>query len=211
MALLLLVLLGVTTAVHATEVGVVGLFPGKAVVTINGGRPRTLAVGDKTAEGVNLKAVEAGAAILEFDGKRHRVGIGEQVFARVDESARSGGTIHLTADTQGHFFTTGSLNGTSVRFLVDTGATLVSFGASDARRAGIDYKNGEPQMTMTANGAVRVWKIKLNTVRVGEVTLHEIDAAVHEHDLPVALLGMSFLNRMEMLREGETMTLKQRF
>lgn len=211
MALLLVAALSVTTMSRATEVGVVGLFPGKAVVVIDGGRPHTLAIGATSPQGVKLKAVEVDAAVVEFDGKRHRIGIGEQVFAHVDERARSGGTIHLTADAQGHFFAIGSLNGVSVRFLVDTGATLVSLGASDALRAGIKFTEGQPQVAMTANGAVRVWKIKLNTVRVGEVTLHNVDAAVHERDLPVALLGMSFLNRMEMQREGEAMTLRRRF
>jgi aspartyl protease family protein len=147
--------------------------------------------------------------MLEFDGKRHHIGIGEQVF--ISAAAPAGRMIHLTADARGHFFASGSLNGTDVNFLVDTGATLVSLGAADARRAGIDFNRGEQQTVMTANGPVRVWKVKLHTLRVGDVTLNEVDAAVHERDLPVALLGMSFLNRMEMQREGDTMTLKQRF
>ena len=56
-----------------------------------------------------------------------------------------------------------------------------------------------------------VSRVKLDTVRVGEIVLNNVDAMVHQNDLPIALLGMSFLNRMEMQRNGETMTLKKRY
>ena len=98
-----------------------------------------------------------------------------------------------------------------MHFLVDTGATLIAMGKTDADHANIDYRKGEPGMSMTANGPTRVWKVTLNSVRVGDVMLNQVDAAVHEQDLPIVLLGMSFLNRMEMKREGQTMTLKKRY
>ena len=192
----------------ATEVGVVGLFPGKAVLVINGGRPRTLVLGEKTGEGVRLLAIENEAALLEIDGKRRSVSLGGQAFVGGGEGPAA---THFTADGRGHFFTLGSVNGINVRFVVDTGASVVLLGASDALRAGIDFRKGEPAITMTANGAVRVWNVKLNTVRAGDLTLHDVDAAVHEQDLPVALLGMSFLNRMEMRRDGDTLTLRKRY
>ena len=193
----------------AVEVGVVGLFPGKAVVVIGGGKPRTITVEAGAIEGVKLLAVEGETAVLEFDGKKHRIGIGQHVFSSGDNTQAA--VIHLTADKQGHFVTLGSVNGASVRFLVDTGATLVSLGAADAARAGIDFRKGQPATHMTANGPIRVWHIKLTSIRVGDVLLYEVDGAVQEKDMPVALLGMSFLNRMEMKRDGQTMTLKKRF
>jgi aspartyl protease family protein len=197
------------SAAHATDVSVVGLFPGKAVVVVNGGAPRTIGVGAKTVEGVKLVAVEDGAAVLEFDGRRQRVAIGEQAVSSVSSDARPS-EVTLTADGKGHFVTAGSVNGSSVRFVVDTGATLVSLSASDAVRAGIDYHKGEPAMAMTANGLTRIWRVRLDQVKVGEITLHDVDAAVHAQDMP-ALLGMSFLNRMEMKRDGDTMTLRRRY
>ena len=117
----------------------------------------------------------------------------------------------MTADNQGHFVTTGSVNGVAVRFLVDTGATMISLGASDARRVGVDFNRGQKGMTQTANGQSVVSKVQLDTVRIGDVTLHNVDAVIHPTEMPVALLGMSFLNRMEMQRDGSTMTLKRRF
>lgn len=58
---------------------------------------------------------------------------------------------------------------------------------------------------------VRAWQVRLDSVRVGDVTVHGVDGLVHETDLPVVLLGMSFLSRMEIRKEGSTMTLKKRF
>ena len=192
----------------ATSVEVVGLFPGKAVLMIDGSRPRTLAVGERSAEGVRLLAVDAAGAVLEIDGKRRNIALGGQGYSGAGDAPS---LTHLTADGRGHFFTLGSVNGVNTRFLVDTGASLVSLGAGDATRAGLDYRQGQAATVMTANGAVKVWTIKLRSVRIGDLTLNEVDAAVHEQDLPIALLGMSFLNRTEMQRNGDTLILKKRF
>ncbi len=192
---------------RATDVEVVGLSAGKAVLQVNGGRPRTLAVG-ASVDGVRLLAVEESVAIVEVDGQRQRIRLGQQAYTAKESGAA---TITLTADSRGHFLATGSVNGSTTKFLVDTGATVVSLGAADARRAGIRYELGQAGATQTANGIARVWRVKLNTVKIGEVTLHDVDGAVHEQDMPFALLGMSFLNRMEMRRDGSTLTLKQRF
>jgi aspartyl protease family protein len=66
-------------------------------------------------------------------------------------------------------------------------------------------------MSMTANGPTRIWRVKLASVKVGGITLSDVDASVHEQDMPVVLLGMSFLNRMEIRRDGQSMVLTQRY
>jgi aspartyl protease family protein len=146
--------------------------------------------------------------MFEIEGKQRRMLIGQSVVSAAN-SERSSTT--LIADTSGHFLSQGSINGTSMRFLVDTGATFISLGAADARRARIDASKGIPGMTITANGQVRVWKVKLASVKLGGITLADVDATVHEQDMPVVLLGMSFLNRMEIHRDGQSMTLTQRY
>ncbi len=88
---------------------------------------------------------------------------------------------------------------------------MISLGASDARRIGIDASKGQQGMANTANGQTVVTRVKLDTVRVGEIVMNNVDALVHQQDMPFALLGMSFLNRMEMQRNGDTMTLKKRY
>jgi aspartyl protease family protein len=195
-------------ATSALDVGLAGIMGSKAMLMINGGEPRAIAVG-QAIDGVRLISVAGDQAIVEVDGKKRPLRVGQHAVGNA--SADGSGKVILTADSQGHFVTNGTVNGASVKFLVDTGATLISLGASDARRIGIDASKGQRGITNTANGQAQVSKVKLDTVRVGDVTLHNVDALVHQNDLPVALLGMSFLNRMEMQRDGGTMTLKKQY
>ena len=81
-----------------------------------------------------------------------------------------------------------------------------------ARRLGLDYQAGRKGMVRTANGNAIAYQIKLDTVRLGGITLYGIDAVVMEGEkLGLPLLGMSFLNRLDMKREGDAMTLTKRF
>ncbi len=194
----------------ATDVNVVGLFPGKAVVSINGGQPRTLREGQKTDEGVTLLGTERDQASFEIDGRKRVLKMGQVYVAA--PSGTSQQTVTLAADSRGHFFVNGQVNGGQMRFLVDTGATWVALSTADAVRLAIDYRKGEPNLLSTANGVAAAYKLKLDTVRVGDITISNVDAVVMDGACPgVALLGMSFLNRMEMRRDGGTMVLTKRF
>lgn len=200
-----------SAAAAAADVHVVALTAGKAVVSINGGKPRTLEVG-QVMEGVKLLSADSQSATFEVEGQRRTLAPGEGAAVATTAFGTSGDRVTLTADSQGHFVTTGVVNGVSLRFLVDTGATLVVLSSADARRANINYLSSNRSLTQTANGAVPVYTVKLDTMRVGDITLNGVDAVVVEGDkLPIALLGMSFLNRMEMRRDGTTMTLIRRY
>jgi aspartyl protease family protein len=192
----------------AVDVGLAGVIATKAMVTINGGSPQTLAIG-QAVDGVRLVSIQGDQAVFEVDGKKRPLRVGQHAVGT--PGGDGGGKVILTADNQGHFVTTGTINGVSVKFLVDTGATMISLGASDARRIGLDGNQGERGITQTANGQAIVSRVKLDTVRLGDITLHNVDALIHQNEMPVALLGMSFLNRMEMQRDGSSMTLKKRF
>ncbi|MDR3220834.1 MAG: TIGR02281 family clan AA aspartic protease [Candidatus Accumulibacter sp.] len=191
------------------NVGLAGLFPGKVLLTINGGAPRIVAVGAKTSEGVSVIAINGDTATIEVEGKRRVLRVGQNVAEQA--SASGPAKVVLTADSRGHFNTTGYINGASVRFLVDTGASLIAIGASDARRIGLDPGKGVRGVVNTANGQVVVSKVKLNSVRVGDIVMNNVDASIHSQDMPITLLGMSFLNRMEMQRSGDSMTLIKRY
>ena len=192
----------------AQDVGLAGVMGSKAMLMINGGEPQAVAVG-QSLDGVRVVSVTSEQAVIEIGGKKRPLRVGQHA---VGASAADGsGKIVMTADTQGHFYTTGNINGTSVRFIVDTGASMISLGAADARRIGLDFNRGQKAVSQTANGQAVVSKIQLDTVRIGDITLHNVDALIHQNDMPMALLGMSFLNRMEMQRDGSTMTLKKRF
>jgi aspartyl protease family protein len=180
----------------------------KAMLMINGGEPQAVSIG-QSLDGVKVLSIQGEQATIEVGGKKRPLRVGQHA---IGVSGGDGSDkITMTADLQGHFFTTGTINGTSVRFLVDTGASMISLGATDARRIGLDFNRGQKTLSTTANGQVVVSKIQLDTVRIAGVTLHNVDALIHQNDMPIALLGMSFLNRMEMQRDGSIMTLKKRF
>lgn len=194
--------------VEATDVGLAGVFPGKALVSIDGGDVRTVSVGERTPQGVRLIRIDGDAAVFEIDGRSRTLRVGQNV---VSQGGADRPVVSLTADAQGHFYVDGAVNGRTQRFIIDTGATLVSLGAADARRVGVDPAKGQLGVTQTANGQTVVSRVKLDTIKVGDIVLHNVDALVHQGEMPFALLGMSFLNRVEMQRQGDTMTLKKRY
>lgn len=202
-------------AAYAAQVQVIALTNGKATLVIDTAKPRTLAAGEVSPEGVRLISANSEAAVVEIDGKRHTMALGTSYREAPASSSTSaiGRSVVIAADSQGHFLVTGMINGAAaVRFLVDTGASVVSISADDARRAGINYLAGTRAMTQTASGVAPVYRVKLDTVKIGDITLYNVDAAVHTSGhLPIGLLGMSFLNRMEMKRDAGALTLTRRF
>ncbi len=196
------------TAALGQEVGLAGLMSSKAMLMINGSEPRTVAIG-QTLDGVRLVSIQGDQAIVEIGGKKRPLRVGQHAIGT--PTGDGSGTIRMMADAQGHFFTTGTVNGTSVRFMVDTGATSIALSPSDARRIGLDLNRGQKGLVGTANGNTVAIKMTLDTVRIADVTLHNVEAVVIQTEMPAALLGMSFLNRMEMQRDGGIMTLKKRF
>ena len=192
----------------AASVNVVGLFPGKALVSIDGGTPRTMATGE-TAVGVKLLATSGDSATFVIDGKRQTLALG-QYFA--GQASRGRASTTLVADGRGHYFTQGSINGATMTFLVDTGATLIVMSGEQASRLGIAYRRGPEGTANTANGQTVFYRITLDTVKVGDIVLNNVEAAVLENGLAgPALLGMSFLSRTEMSRDGQNMVLTKRF
>ena len=193
---------------EAADIGVVGLFPGKAVLVIDDAAPKTYSIGNTIAEGTRLVASDGNSATIEVNGKRQTLVIGQHANHAISTGPAS---VTLAADDRGHFITQGQINGGTVRMLVDTGASMVALPASDALRLGINYKMGQRITVNTANGVAAAYRIKLDSVKVGDIELRQIDAVIHETGLPYALLGMSFLNRTDMRRDGEQMTLTRRF
>lgn len=202
-------LLPLSGAAGATGVGLSGVFGSRAVIVTNDDRLHTLRVGQATPDGIRLVSVDADSAVVEIGGARQTLRLGERVVSTVSEGTAQ--RVMIEGDGQGHFVVQGSVNGAAMRFLVDTGATAVSMGAADARRAGIDYRQGRRAQSQTANGVAPIWVVKLNSIRVGGIELSGVDAAVHEGDMPVVLLGMSFLNRMRMSRDGSRLILERRY
>ena len=188
-----------------TDVTLVGVFPNKAVLVIGKGAPRTVAAG-QTVDGVTLVSVGADSVTIQADGTKRMLHIG-QVYA----AGGAGNRVVLAADRGGHFFTDARVNGGLVRMMVDTGASVVALPARDADRIGLNYLKGSRVAIATANGTTEAWKVKVDTVSLGDITVNNVDAVVAENGLSMPLLGMSVLSRLNMQREGDTMTLSKRF
>jgi len=174
------------------------------------GSPRTVSVG-ATVQGVKLIQINASGAVVEIQGKREVLVLGaRQTDLGGAPSAGGGSQIVLHADAAGHFWTVGSINGKSVRFLVDTGATFLSMGATEAERLGIDYRKGQRGVGRTATGEVVAYKVGLDSVRIGDVQVYNVDALITQLPMEQVLLGNSFLTRFQMRRDNDVLVLSKR-
>ena len=206
----LLAMLLAGSAAQAQSVALAGMLGNKALLVVNGTAPKTVAAG-QTHEGVKVISTSGDQAVVEQNGKRNTLRIGEApVNMGASKNGGNGNRIVLVAGTGGHFMTAGQINGKAVQFMVDTGATSVAMGAQDAERTGINFRVGQPVIMSTANGSVRGYRIKLDSVRVGDVEVFGVDAVVTPQPMPYMLLGNSFLTRFQMLRENDQMTLTKR-
>lgn len=198
----------ISLACHATDIDLVALSNGKAMLIIDGKPPKNYAAGSTINGTIKLISVDRDNAVVEVDGKKQRLQLGRTVLQSVGDGNKK---IVLQANELGHFITNGQINGgSSVRMMIDTGASFLALSAADAQRLGIDYRKGTPSRSSTANGIVQTFRVRLDSVKIGDIEIFQVDAAVHESELPYALLGMSFLNRVTMVREGQQMTLTKK-
>ena len=210
-AVLILAAAGAAAQQPSRRVALSGSMGSRALLVIDGDAPRAVAVGS-TVQGVKLLSVNEAQAVVEIDGRRQTLRLGEAaVNLGGAASAGSGTQITLSSDANGHFQAQGQINGRGVLFLVDTGATMVSMGQDEAERLGLPYKNGERIGLRTANGNTVGYRISLNTVRVGDVEVHNVAAVVQPQPMPFILLGNSFLTRFQMKRENDTLLLQRRY
>jgi len=160
---------------------------------------------------VKVLSTSGDQAVVEMSGQRQTLRVGDTPMAVGATDAPKGNRIVLSAVSGGHFVSQGAINGRAVQFIVDTGATLVSMGVEDAQRLGIDYRRGQLARSDTANGAITVYKVKLSSVRVGDVEVYDVDAIVMPAGTNQILLGNSFLSRFQMTRLNDQMVLERRY
>lgn len=208
--IILCFILNVPSLAWATELSVVvvGLFRDQAVVEINNTQ-RLLKVGKTSPEGVTLISANSTKAVLEVNGERKTYQLGQKI--RSNFAATKQAEVNLWP-TNGMYLTAGSINGFSVDFLVDTGAYAIALNAATAQRIGINYLAAKKVLIKTASDMEVAYEVNLDSVQIGDITLHNIRATVLDSEEPQrALLGMSFLNKLEMVQTGEKMKLKQKY
>jgi aspartyl protease family protein len=124
-------------------------------------------------------------------------------------STSSDGTVELDRAPDGHFYADVEINGSSVRALVDTGATGIALSREDARSAGIATSIGMPEVVGEgADGAVRGEVVELDRVTLGHKTVEDMRAVVLSRG-EQTLLGQTFLSRFDSVEiRGDKMVLK---
>jgi aspartyl protease family protein len=139
---------------------------------------------------------------LIFLGVLAVVGLWDDIrqTVRPSQSVVAGERIELPRAPDGHYYLTAEVNGTSLRFVVDTGATQVVLSQRDAARIGIDTEAlSYTGRAFTANGEVRTASVRLDSIEVGPVRHENVRAVVNRGEMAGSLLGMSYLQEFSSI------------
>lgn len=118
--------------------------------------------------------------------------------------------IALARAADGHFYAEAQVNGARIRALVDTGASWVVLSRADAQAAGIAFRPGEfTDAGETAGGRIALKRVTIDRLALGPIVAHRVPAVIPENDIPVSLLGQSFLERVRTVEiSGDEMRLR---
>lgn len=194
----------------APIVQVVGLFNDGAVVSVDGQR-KLLRAGEVGPKGVKLISATTREAVLEVDGQTRTLGLSRDTSAAASVNTPKT-SFSVARSNDGHYWVTGAVNGQTMQFMVDTGATSIAMNEAYAKRLGIDYRvQGSPMVASTAGGNVKGWRVKLNSVKIGGIDVLGVEAVVLGGDFPTeALLGMSWLSRVSFKEDNGVLRLESK-
>ena len=198
----------------ATDVKILGLFNQRALVSIDGGKQTVMKVGVEK-QGVHLLSTDSKRkqAVMMVDGEEKTFTLGTGSYTSGFAKPQQAKQVQIVKNNYGMYTTTGSINGRTVKFLVDTGASSVAMNANEAKRLGIQFRlKGVKTRVATASGVARAYAIKLKKVQVGAIKLTNVDAVVVDGNSPTeVLLGMSFLGQLQVIHEGNRLVIKKKY
>jgi len=196
------------------DVVVMAIFGDVVILKVDGEKHK-LKVGEQTSEGITLLEADSDTVVLKINNKKSTHKLGSHASfgnAGSDKPKGKKNPIAKIWPRNDMYITQGSINNFSVQFMVDTGATWIAMSEAMAKRLGIDYYRGKKGMAGTANGASPYYEVNLDRVKVGDIELLNVSAAVmsgyRSHQV---LLGNSFLKRCELTRTKRVMILKKKF
>lgn len=192
----------------ASDAYVEALLPGVAVLQIDGARV-TLRAGETHGD-LRLIEADSRSAIVEVDGEPRRLEVSERISGSFTRPERP--TVTVRRDSQLQYRTTAELNGVRMPVIVDTGANIVAMNAAHATSLGIDPEEGIAAQVQTAGAVLPARRVMLDSVRVGGIRVSAVAATVIDGSLPATvLLGMSFLQHVEMREVDGILTLRGRW
>lgn len=208
LSVLLLALL-CAAPVAAAEVRVLGLFKGAALLQVNG-KQQLLREGQHLPPDIRLISADPNRAILMIEGQRRIMQLSDEINASYRAPARYEVTIPRNMNRE--YRTRIAVNGYSIDAVVDTGANIVALSSQHARAIGLDYRNGHRMQVGTASGMSLGYRISLNRIELGGIIVQHVPAVVIEGGFPrTLLLGMSFLEHVNMEESSNILTLRQAF
>ncbi len=182
------------------------LAEGSALIDING-KSHMLSEGEQSPEGVTLVSANGDRALVKYRGQEYTLTLSRQISTAFSEAEFA--EVRIASGRGGHYLTPGRINGMPVEFMVDTGATSIALGAAEARRLGIHYAAGQLINVNTANGVASAYKVWLDSVTVGTITIKHVEAFVITGEAPgTILLGNSFLKLVDMTTERGVLVLR---
>lgn len=192
------------------SVEALGLFKNRALLRVVG-QDHYLQVGETTPEGATLLEADAEHAVVKFRDETFTLTLTDRVGGSF--AAAQNASVAITPDRTGQYRIGGSINGSYVDFLVDTGASVVAISSARARALGIQYLNSRQHSTVvTAQGEANSYIVTLAEVDVGGIRAQDVQAAVIEGSYPIdVLLGMSYLRHVQMRENAGVLTLERKY
>lgn len=204
--MLLLALAVLPAQALALEASLVGLFKNQAAFMLDG-KHVLLKQGQTHKSGIKLIKVGKAEALIEYQGQRQKVQMNRRISTSFSVASRA--EVSINKDRTGSYVTRAHINGRSTEILVDTGATAVALSSVAAKRLGLRYQQGEKTQVTTASGVAAAYRLNLPRVSLGSLTVHQVRAVVIEGSYPtIPLLGMSFLNQVNMNEKDNILYLK---
>ncbi len=196
--------------VSAADFKVLALFPGKAMLEVNG--KNLLLHAGKEKQGYTLVSTDTyeQKAVIIINGSEDSYSLGSHIGGGYAQPSVK--EVRLVSNGHGSYLSGGLINNQSVNFLVDTGASNVAMSQSIAASLGIDFEKAQKVVAFTAAGQKEAWRVKLDSVAIGGITLRNVDGMVVSGEgPPVILLGMSFLKQLEISQQDNLMVLRHNF
>lgn len=201
-------LLGLWVSVSWAEIQILGLFKDKVVMQMDG-KPQVIQVGEEK-EGIKVISADSHQCTLQIHGKTQTFQLGEQINSNFTPATAA--MVRVAPDERGMYHVEGAINGHPLRFIVDTGASFVSLSVAKAIALDLPYQAGKIRQVETAGGKAKAYLIDLPELSVGEIKVYNVPALVIENNsLQEVLLGMSFLQRVEMKDQNQILEFRQKY